>query len=94
MLPSARQICAAAEGLFVMEDWQSLGSHYDKTLMGWYRNFETNWTFLKNTYEERFHRMWRYYLLSCAGSFRARHNQLWQIVFSPRGVQGDYEAPR
>jgi cyclopropane-fatty-acyl-phospholipid synthase len=38
--------------------------------------------------------VWRYYLLSCAGSFRARHNNLWQLVLSPRGVLGGYRAPR
>jgi cyclopropane-fatty-acyl-phospholipid synthase len=38
--------------------------------------------------------MWRFYLLSCAGAFRARYNNLWQIVLSPRGVLGGYRAPR
>jgi cyclopropane-fatty-acyl-phospholipid synthase len=94
MLPSSRQICAAAEGLFVMEDWQSFGTDYDRTLMCWYQNFVENWDSLKKEYGEQFHRMWSYYLLSCAGSFRARQNQLWQIVYSPRGVQGGYRAPR
>jgi cyclopropane-fatty-acyl-phospholipid synthase len=37
--------------------------------------------------------MWRYYLLACAGSFRVRANQLWQIVLSPRGVAGGYRRP-
>jgi cyclopropane-fatty-acyl-phospholipid synthase len=94
MLPSARQICAAVEGLFVIEDWQSFGPDYDKTLMCWFRNFEENWDSIERNYGERFYRMWKYYLLSCAGSFRARQNQLWQIVFSPSGVQGGYPAPR
>lgn len=94
MLPSAKQICAAIEGLFVIEDWQSLGSHYDKTLMSWFRNFRDNWDSLSNIYGERFYRMWEYYLLSCAGAFRARKNQLWQLVLSPTGVQRGYLAPR
>jgi cyclopropane-fatty-acyl-phospholipid synthase len=34
--------------------------------------------------------MWRYYLLSCAGAFRARDIQLWQWVFSRHGVVGGY----
>jgi cyclopropane-fatty-acyl-phospholipid synthase len=94
MLPSAKQICAAIEGLFVIEDWQSFGSDYDKTLMNWFRNFHENWDSLAKNYGERFYRMWKYYLLSCAGSFRARQNQLWQSVLSPRGVEGGYLAPR
>ena len=38
--------------------------------------------------------MWTYYLLACAGSFRARRNQLWQIVFSNNGFRGGYEGVR
>ncbi len=88
MLPSARQISAAAEGLFVMEDWHNFGAYYDTTLMCWYRNFLEHWDSLKGSYDQRFYRMWVYYLLSCAGSFRARRNQLWQVVLSPAGVKG------
>jgi len=46
------------------------------------------------SYDDRFHRMWRYYLLACAGAFRARSIQLWQIVLSPNGVEGGYETVR
>jgi cyclopropane-fatty-acyl-phospholipid synthase len=94
MLPSARQITAAAEGLFVMEDWHSFGSHYDRTLMAWHRNVTENWHRIRETYDRRFYRMWTYYLLSCAGSFRARRNQLWQIVFSRNGLRQDYLSIR
>jgi len=90
MLPSAKQITSAAEGLFVLEDWHSFGQYYDNTLMAWYSNFTENWHKIKDTYDERFFRMWTYYLLSCAGSFRSRDNQLWQIVFSKKGIQGGY----
>ncbi len=86
MLPSIRQIGKAAEGLLVMEDWHNLGPHYDKTLMAWHRNFQQAWSALKNRYDERFRRMWEYYLLSCAGAFRARTVQLWQIVFTKIGA--------
>ncbi len=92
MLPSAKQITAAFEGLFVLEDWHIFGADYDKTLMHWYDNFQSNRHTLKKKYDERFFRMWKYYLLSCAGSFRARSNQLWQIVLSPRGIPGGYRV--
>ena len=88
MLPSAKQICTAAEGRFVLEDWHSFGQDYDRTLMSWHANFTRNWEKLKEIYDDRFYRMWTYYLLSCAGSFRSRRNQLWQIVFSKNGVKG------
>jgi cyclopropane-fatty-acyl-phospholipid synthase len=82
MLPSITQIGKAAEGIFVMEDWQNIGPHYDKTLMAWHRNFTKAWPVIKDKYDERFRRMWEYYLLSCAGAFRARRIQAWQIVFT------------
>jgi cyclopropane-fatty-acyl-phospholipid synthase len=91
MLPSAAQITSASEGLLVLEDWHSFGPHYDKTLMAWHRNFIDNWDNIKAMYDERFYRMWTYYLLSCAGSFRSRRNQLWQIVFSKNGIRGGYQ---
>ncbi len=86
MLPSASQIFRAAEGLFILEDLHSLGRYYDQTLMAWYDNFTRNWDRLKDQYDMRFFRMWRYYLLSCAASFRSRRNQLLQIVFSKQGI--------
>ncbi len=94
MLPSAKQICEAAEGIFVMEDWHNFSAHYDRTLLAWFENFDNAWNDLKSKYGERFYRMWKYYLLSCAGAFRARSNQLWQIVFSPEGKMGGYESVR
>ncbi len=94
ILPSVKQIAKAIEGLFVMEDWHNFGAYYDKTLMAWYRNFESNWEIIKSDYDKRFYRMWKYYLLSCAGSFRARKIQLWQIVFSKKGVLGGYRPIR
>ena len=94
MLPSAKQLSSAFEGLFVLEDWHSFGAYYDLTLMAWFANFEKNWKKHSNKYGKRFYRMWTYYLLSCAGSFRARKNQLWQIVLSKNGVEGVYKAIR
>lgn len=89
MLPSARQITEAAEGIFILNDWHSFGPHYDPTLIAWHRNFIDNWHHIQDAYDQRFQRMWVYYLLSCAGSFRARRNQLWQIVFSKNGGSGN-----
>ncbi len=94
MLPSLKQLAAAAEGLFVLEDLHNFGADYDKTLMRWYKNFCDSWKTLKKDYDERFYRMWTYYLLCSAGSFRARVNQLWQFVFSPGGIPGGYAVPR
>ncbi|MEN6331293.1 MAG: cyclopropane fatty acyl phospholipid synthase, partial [Smithella sp.] len=86
MLPSIAQISKAIEGLFVMEDLHNLGPHYEKTLLAWHENFQKAWDKLKSKYDEKFKRMWDYYLLSCAGAFRARDIQLWQIVLTRYGA--------
>ncbi|MBX9804987.1 MAG: cyclopropane fatty acyl phospholipid synthase [Alphaproteobacteria bacterium] len=92
-VPSIEQINTSIEGQFIMEDWHNFGSNYDTTLMAWHKNFNDSWDSLKGKYDDRFRRMWNYYLLSCAGSFRARDSQLWQIVLSRRGIVGGYVRP-
>jgi cyclopropane-fatty-acyl-phospholipid synthase len=92
VLPSVAQIGTALEPLFVLEDWHNFGVDYDRTLLAWNANLERSWPQLGADLLTR--RRWRYYLLSCAGSFRARHTQLWQIVLSPRGVSGGYRSIR
>ncbi len=94
MLPSIKQIGAASEGRLVMEDWHCFGTHYERTLLAWNDNFEAAWPTLKNQFDDKFYRMWRYYLLSFAGVFRARKIQLWQIVFSKDGIAGGYQSVR
>ncbi|MFO7665167.1 MAG: cyclopropane fatty acyl phospholipid synthase [Desulfobacterales bacterium] len=86
MLPSTAQIAKAVEGLFVIEDWHNLGLNYDKTLMAWNKKFQNAWACLQKKYETRFKRMWEYYLLSCAGAFRARNIQVWQILMTKAGT--------
>ncbi|MCG6656283.1 cyclopropane fatty acyl phospholipid synthase [Halomonas campisalis] len=93
MLPSIKQIADASEGVLLMEDWQNFGADYDTTLMAWLHNVDTHWHEIANRYSERTRRMFRYYLSVCAGAFRARDLQLWQIVFSRRRP-GRYDAPR
>lgn len=90
-LPSIGQIGDAMDGVFVAEDLHNFGADYDKTLMAWAANFEAAWPQLKQNYDEKFYRMWRYYLYSCAGAFRARDIQLWQWVLSPQGQLGGYQ---
>lgn len=48
---------------------------------------------LQARYDARFRRMWRYYLLSCAGAFRAREVQLYQLVLGARERSGRYDRP-
>ena len=85
MVPSIVQLAVAMEGLFIVEDCHNFGPDYGPTLMAWHSNFEKAWPILKKNYDERFYRMWRFYLLSSAGGFRSRHSQLWQVVFTRVG---------
>lgn len=85
MIPSVAQLGAACEGLWVMEDWHNIGPDYDRTLMTWFENFDRHWPELKDRYSRRFYRMWKFYLLGCAGAFRARELQVWQILLSKNG---------
>ena len=93
-LPSAREITTAAEGIFLIEDWHNFGQDYDRTLMAWWDNFDRAWPRLRERYDERFYRMWKYYLLSCAGMFRARQAQLWQLVLSKPEREQIYRSLR
>ena len=92
-LPSVRQIADASESHFVMEDWHNFGADYDRTLMAWHERFLAAWPEIADNYSERFKRMFSYYLNACAGAFRARDIQLWQVVFS-RGIEHGLRVAR
>lgn len=93
MLPSISQIGHASEKYLKLEDWHNFGPDYDKTLMAWAANFKAAWPQLKDNYDDRFYRMWTFYLGCVAGGFRSRTMQLWQIVFS-KGRISRYESIR
>ena len=88
-IPSMPQLATAMEGVWVMEDWHNFGPDYDKTLLAWWKNFDTRYCTLdKQKYGQRFYRMWKLYLLMSAGAFRARRLNLWQIVLSKGDIEG------
>ncbi|MFC1790851.1 cyclopropane fatty acyl phospholipid synthase [Gemmatimonadota bacterium] len=97
MIPSLAQIGKASENGLILEHWENFGPDYDPTLMAWCRNFEAAWPDLKSTrdrptpYDERFFRMWRYFLLTSAGSYRVRHVQVWQFVYSHGDLLFSYD---
>jgi cyclopropane-fatty-acyl-phospholipid synthase len=82
LLPSAARLARAAEGVFILEAIKNIGLNYDRTLLAWEENFQRSWSRFANRHGERFRRMWRFYLLSCAGAFRARTLQVFSILFS------------
>lgn len=93
-LPSARDLSSAVEDHFIIEDWHNFGADYDLTLMAWKKRFDAAWPQLRDKYGERFYRMWTYYLLCCAGFFRARQGQLWQIVLAKTTRKDAYRSVR
>jgi cyclopropane-fatty-acyl-phospholipid synthase len=93
-LPSAKEISIAIERKFIVEDWHNFGPDYDTTLMAWWSNFEQAWPELQDKYDATFYRMWKYYLFSCAGYFRSKQGQLWQIVLGKRNRVQTYRSIR
>ncbi len=86
-LPSLPEMTRAMEGVLTVEDVHNLGEDYDPTLMSWFARFDAAWPALRASYDERFYRIWKFYLLASAGSFRARAQQLYQIVATRPGTR-------
>ena len=61
--------------------------------MAWRDNIETAWPTLGTRYDERFRRMWRYYLAISIAMFRTRRSQLWQIVLTAQAWLADTSPP-
>lgn len=94
MLPSQTNLLRSSADYFILEDWHNFGADYDRTLMAWLERFERGCDENRFEHNETTRRMFRYYLATCAAAFRARDIQLWQVVFSPRGVAGGYRSIR
>lgn len=94
-IPSLQQIAIACEQHFIIEDVHNFGPDYDTTLIAWKDRFEAAWPELRAYYDERFRRMWLYYLACCAGAFRSGQMQLFQLVLRHRNrSRRRYDAPR
>lgn len=84
MIPSNRKLNQAMKGLLIINEKNTDVFDYDKTLLRWFDNFERNWSNMSDKYDERFYRMWKCYLLMCAGSFRAGLNKSTLIILSKK----------
>lgn len=92
MIPSMMQIVQSLTGKFVVHDWENYGHYYSKTLSAWHENFERNWDRIRSLktphqFDERFRRMWKYYLLTSKAAFDVEDLQLWQIVMTKMGMR-------
>lgn len=70
----------------MIESLENFAHDYDKTLMEWWKRFDANFAALQKEnpkYDARFYRMWKFYLQSCAGLFRADEVQVNQIILRP-----------
>ncbi|HTO42738.1 MAG TPA: cyclopropane-fatty-acyl-phospholipid synthase family protein [Burkholderiales bacterium] len=95
-IPSLAQTISAMEscGLEIV-DIENLRRNYALTLDAWTERFDRNWDRIHALdparFDERFRRVWRTYLVSCAEMFRSPHSQthLFQIVFSKGNISKD-----
>ena len=96
-IPTRKQIYNNSDGLLKIRHWHEFGEYYDPTLMAWHQRFVKAWDELRVEYgpqmNGQFRRMWEYYLLSCAGSFRVGDARLWQVILSHPEAQKSYSGP-
>ena len=78
--PSFSQIIEPIEktGLIV-SDSETLIRHYDKTLESWLERFLAKKNLVKDLFDEKFVKMWEFYLASCAAAFRYRDLAVFQL---------------
>ncbi len=78
--PSLSQIIKPIEktGLIVA-DTETLIRHYDKTLLSWLSRFMAKKDLVKDMFDEKFVKMWSFYLASCAAAFRYRDLAVFQL---------------
>lgn len=79
-LPTTSHFTQEFQDRWHLEDWHSFGVSYAKTLRAWKEKLN-GWRGLEE-FDDRFRRMWEYYLMCSAASFSARRTKLWQVVFT------------
>jgi cyclopropane-fatty-acyl-phospholipid synthase len=84
MLPSPQVLKALGErfGVPVIRE-RIFGQDYAKTLATWRNNFRAAWPNLKPLgFDERFRRLWEYYLAYCEAGFLSGNIDVRQVVFA------------
>jgi cyclopropane-fatty-acyl-phospholipid synthase len=85
-------------GLIIL-DIEVLRLHYAKTLQDWADRFQANREKAKTMYDERFCRMWEFYLTGARFAFLYEHHVVWQIqlakdIYALPHITRDYIAAR
>lgn len=70
------------KSLLIPTDMEILKTHYAETLKHWHRRFQVNRDKVRGLYDERFCRMWEFYLLGCEAAFRWDDQMVFQIQLS------------
>jgi len=78
--PALSEVFTAIQdsGLWVT-DLEILRLHYAETLRAWRERFESNRDKIRALYDERFCRMWEFYLVGCELSFRYMNQMVFQM---------------
>ncbi|CAH9065240.1 hypothetical protein PSECIP111951_03591 [Pseudoalteromonas holothuriae] len=74
-----KQICANTS--MVVHNISDIGLHYARTLNDWYMRFKQAWPQLDhNKFDQRFYRLWEFYLCYCEGAFKQRATSTIHLV--------------
>ena len=84
-VPSLSDLAAPMENADLwLADIEVLRGHYGPTLNHWRQRFEANLDTVREKYDERFIRMWRFYLVACEMAFEEQHQAVFQLQLSHR----------
>lgn len=89
--PSLAQIAESSENLFFLVDWEDFTKDYHTTMKHWHNNFVKNWKKIEHNYDERFFKLWEFYLTCCPATALANTQHLWQIVMQKVDSEKQYE---
>ena len=97
--PALSEVLAAVEGSGLwVTDIEILRLHYAETLRHWFERFQANRDAAKAIYDERFCRMWEFYLATCEAAFRNGRMMVFQLQLAHRPdavpLTRDYIADR
>ncbi len=82
-IPSFSEFMSEFENTrFWLTDCEVLRKHYHYTLMEWRRRFLDNWDIAAEIYDERFCRMWEFYLTGTALGFLHARNMVFHLTFA------------
>ncbi|MDX2482411.1 MAG: cyclopropane-fatty-acyl-phospholipid synthase family protein [Pseudodonghicola sp.] len=84
-IPTLSQLAPTLErsGLWTL-DIEMLRLHYAMTLRHWLARFDANLDTVRQSYDARFIRMWRYYLIACYMTFEEDHQAVFQFQLGHR----------